>query len=161
MLPIAFRAKNMILGAQKQRLVMVLTQLLRTSPKRSRTTNWGTQALRNSCQGPRGASELYSPLSSSGSQNSISAIHDTSSELHQFHRHGKLKVPQIKPPFPFLRSLLDARQSPVLLDRRLKWAMPPVKMDDILDRKGHTLIGKLHIHGCPQNGDKPREVGAS
>lgn len=33
MLPIDFLLKNMTLGAQKQRLVMVFTKLLRTSPK--------------------------------------------------------------------------------------------------------------------------------
>lgn len=60
MLPIDFFfLKNMILGAQKQSLIMVFTKFLRTSPKRLRATGSGTQALGNGCVGSRGASELY------------------------------------------------------------------------------------------------------
>lgn len=81
----------MILGAQKQRLVMVLAKLLRTSPKEVQNFQLENAGSEKQLSGLQRGSELYSPLSSSGSQDSILAIHDTSSEIHQFHRHGKLK----------------------------------------------------------------------
>lgn len=40
---------------------------------------------------------------------------------------------------------LEACHSPVLLDRDLKWAMPPIKMAYILN----VSFGYLHSYDCP------------
>lgn len=74
----------------------------------------------NGCLEPRGASEVQSHLYLT-SVTTSQPFTITSSEIHKFHRNGET-----------IGSQVEACHSPVLLDRDLKWVLPPMTQPHVL-----------------------------
>lgn len=75
----------------------------------------------NGCLEPRGASEVYSESPLPTSVTTAQPFTITGSEIHKFHTNGET-----------IGSQLEACHSPVLLDRDLKWVLPPMTQPHVL-----------------------------